>query len=184
MAELEQEPGLPPGGLQALLYEGDSWYDLSTARLDEDGYWRILGQAIHREPEELRRLLHAVWQPDRVDEDVIDVLRAVRPHARVAMLSNATLGLEEHLLRLGVAELFDPIINSARVGLRKPDPRIFRHALEILRVPPQAILFVDDKERNTAVAVDLGIPSVLFDNAGGLAAALVRHGVLPPRVVA
>ena len=59
-------------------------------------------------------------------------------------------------MALGV---FDPIINAARVGLRKPDPRIFLHALEVLRVPPGAMLFVDDQRRNTRVAEELGIPA-------------------------
>lgn len=183
MAELERELGLSPGQLESLLYQGDPWHDLSIGRLDEDEYWRILGQTIGREPVSLCRLLRPVWQPAQVDQRVIDIVRALRPHARVAILSNATLGLEDHLRRLGIADLFDPIINSARVGLRKPDPRIFQHALDVLGVPAHAILFVDDKERNTVVAEELGIPSICFDNAANLTSWLVRYGVLPPPVV-
>ena len=115
-----------------------------------------------------------------MDEGVVVLVRAARSHVRVAILSNSWLGLEEQLCALGVDHLFDPVINSARVGLRKPDPRIFLHALESLRVPPKAVLFVDDQRRNTRVAEELGIPSVCFHDAGDLAAALAGHGIPSP----
>jgi putative hydrolase of the HAD superfamily len=177
VARLERELALAAGGLRALLYECEPWYALSTGRLDEDDYWRALGEHAGREPATLRRLLQPVWELGRVDEDVVALARAVRSHVRVALLSNSWLRLEEQLCALGVDHLFDPIINSARVGLRKPDPRIFLHALEILRVLPGAVLFVDDQRRNTRVAEELGIPSVCFHDAAYLAAALARHGL-------
>ena len=177
---LERELALAAGGLHALLYECEAWYALSTGRLDEDGYWRALGEQAGREPRELRRLLRPVWELGRVDEDVVALAKAVRPQVRVALLSNSWLRLEEQLCALGVDHLFDPIINSARVGLRKPDPRIFPHALDILRVPPAAVLFVDDQRRNTRVAEELGMPSVCFRDAADLAATLAGRGIRLP----
>ena len=75
---------------------------------------------------------------------------------------------------MGVTELADPIINSARLGLRKPDPQIYHRALAILDVPPAAVLFVDDKPRNTLVARELGIECVDFTSAADLG-----HGAPP-----
>ncbi len=171
---------LSPLEVGALLYEWEPWYALSTGRLKEDAYWRALGDRVGWDAEDLRRLVAPMWEPNRVDEGVMNLARALHGRMRLAILSNATIRLEDQLRRLGVASYFDPIINSARIGLRKPDPRTFAYTLDALAVAPGAILFVDDKRRNTAVAEQLGIPSVLFDRAATLAGALASHGLLPP----
>ncbi len=174
LAEFETRLGLDPGLLHPLMFDSELWRDVSVGKLDTDGYWGAVGQGTQRDPALLREMLAAVWEPPSVDEDVIEIIRALRSRTRVALLSNASLGLEAHLERLGIAALFDPIINSARVGLRKPDPAVFQHALAVLGVPPEAVLFIDDKARNTIVAEELGIPSIVFENAYTLAAALTR----------
>jgi len=171
--------GLSSVEVGALLYEWEPWYALSTGRLEEDAYWRALGDRVGWDVTDLRRLVAPVWEPNRVDEAVMGLARALHGRLRLAILSNATIRLEDHLRRLGVAPYFDPIINSARIGLRKPDPRIFAYTLDTLAVAPRAILFVDDKRRNTAVAEQLDIPSVLFDHAATLASALMARGLLP-----
>ena len=171
--------GLSPSELVALLYEGEPWYALSTGRLDEAAYWQAIGAQVSWPVADLRRLLYPVWECDAVDGDVVALVQALRGRVRLAILSNATLHLEDHLNRLGVAQYFNPIINSARVGLRKPDPRIFSLALDLLGVAPDAVLFADDKQRNVTVAREMGMTTVLFDRAATLAAALSTVGLLP-----
>ncbi len=171
--------GLSPSELVALLYEGEPWYALSTGRLDEAAYWQAIGAQVSWPVADPRRLLYPVWECDAVDGDVVALVQALRGRVRLAILSNATLHLEDHLNRLGVAQYFNPIINSARVGLRKPDPRIFSLALDLLGVAPDAVLFADDKQRTVTVAREMGMTTVLFDRAATLAAALSTVGLLP-----
>lgn len=171
--------GLASAELVALLYQGEPWYALSTGQMDEAAYWQALGARVGRPEADLRRFLKPVWERDAVDGDVVALVQALRGRVRLAILSNATLGLEDHLNRLGVAQYFTPIINSARVGLRKPDPRIFSLALALLGVAPAAVLFVDDKQRNVEVAREMGMVTVLFDRASTLAAELTTAGLLP-----
>jgi epoxide hydrolase-like predicted phosphatase len=61
--------------------------------------------------------------------------------------------------------LFDAVVISDRVGLRKPDPRIFRLTAEKLGLPPGDCLFVDDTEHNLPGARDLGMGTVFFTGA-------------------
>jgi len=180
LARVARRLALSTAEIGALFYEWEPWYALSTGRLEEDAYWRALGDCVGWDAADLRLLVAPVWEPNRVDEEVMDLARTLHGRLRLAILSNATIRLEDQLRRLGVTPYFDPIINSARVGLRKPDPRIFASTLDALGVAPGAILFVDDKRRNTAVAEQLGIPSVLFDHAATLAGALASRGLLPP----
>ncbi|HVP39385.1 MAG TPA: HAD family hydrolase [Candidatus Saccharimonadales bacterium] len=73
-----------------------------------------------------------------------DVLRALRGRARLGILSNFTGNLELILSQEGLRDLVDGVFDSAVVGLRKPDPAFFRHALERLGAEPARALMVGD----------------------------------------
>jgi putative hydrolase of the HAD superfamily len=60
-------------------------------------------------------------------------------------------------------ELFDVFVESSKIGLRKPDPRIYRHVLEALGVAPQAAVFLDDIGRNLKAARELGMATIKVD---------------------
>ena len=180
LAHVARQLELSPAEVGALFYEWEPWYALSTGRIDEAAYWRALSERVGWDAEGLRWLASPVWEPARVDEEVMALVRSLHGHTRLAILSNATLRLEDTLRRLDVARYVDPIVNSARIGLRKPDPRIFAYTVDLLGVAPGAILFVDDKRRNTVVAEAAGLPSVLFDHAATLAAALRTYNLIPP----
>jgi epoxide hydrolase-like predicted phosphatase len=60
-----------------------------------------------------------------------------------------------------VDELFEVVIDSSHAGVRKPDPRIFRLALDALDVTPEQSLFLDDFPGNVAAANTLGMRGIL-----------------------
>lgn len=67
-------------------------------------------------------------------------------------------------------QLFDCLVDSCRVGVRKPDVRIFRRALDLLGLEPDRVLFVDDQPGNVAAAAGLGMRTLLaeqFDTLAG-----------------
>ena len=55
---------------------------------------------------------------------------------------------------------FDDLVLSGAVGLRKPDPAIYRLAAQRLGAAPGACVFVDDLQRNVEVASELGMVGV------------------------
>jgi putative hydrolase of the HAD superfamily len=71
-------------------------------------------------------------------------------------------------------ELFDGVVISSEVGLRKPDPAIFQHALELIGLPAHECAFVDDIEHNVRAAESLGITGVHHVDAAGTVARLER----------
>jgi epoxide hydrolase-like predicted phosphatase len=61
-----------------------------------------------------------------------------------------------------VDELFDFVVDSSSVGIRKPDPRIFQLALERLGdISAGQVLFLDDYQANVDAARDLGLQAIL-----------------------
>lgn len=94
---------------------------------------------------------------------VVDELK--RRGLLVAVISNTEDGrARESLAAAGLAERFDVIVDSHLVGLSKPDPAIFRHALERLGVEPGEAVFVGDSYTHDALAAQAaGLRAVLLD---------------------
>ena len=110
-------------------------------------------------------------------------VRALQDRYQLALLTNASSGQASRVReRFGfdVHAEFDVYVNSALVGLRKPDPAIFHLTLERLDVEPQQAVFLDDMLRNVDSARELGIHTVQFvDPTTSLAEleALLGHSV-------
>ena len=95
---------------------------------------------------------------------MIDLIREVRRDGlRTALLTNNVKEWET-LWRemLPVDELFETVVDSAFVGVRKPDPRIYELALGRVDLPAEACIFIDDMKVNCEAATELGIHAVHF----------------------
>jgi epoxide hydrolase-like predicted phosphatase len=94
-----------------------------------------------------------------LDAGMVGVVR--RAHAagvRTALLSNSWGDHYPDELWDG---LFDAVVISGRVGMRKPDPEIFRHTAELLGLDPGECVMVDDLPHNIRGAVAVGMVGVL-----------------------
>jgi HAD superfamily hydrolase (TIGR01509 family) len=82
---------------------------------------------------------------------------------RLGVVSNSDGRVEQALAVAGLRDYFDVIIDSALVGVEKPDPRIFRAALDALGVLPEEALYVGDVyEIDVLGAQAAGIRAILF----------------------
>jgi putative hydrolase of the HAD superfamily len=75
-------------------------------------------------------------------------------------------------------QYFKVALSSCYVGLRKPDPAIYRRALDILGTPPARTLFIDDRPENAAAAAAAGMRTIRFEGEEGLHRELRRLEVL------
>lgn len=100
---------------------------------------------------------------------LVEELRACG--VRVALLSNSWGNdyPREHL-----ESLFDPVVISGEVGLRKPLPTIFELTLDRLDMTAAQVVFVDDAEPNVAGARAVGLRAVLHTDPAATRAALTR----------
>ena len=72
-------------------------------------------------------------------------------------------------------DLFDVFVESSKLGLRKPDPRIYAHVCEALAIEPRDAVFLDDIGRNLKTARALGMTTIKVDDAAQALAELSRH---------
>jgi FMN phosphatase YigB (HAD superfamily) len=85
------------------------------------------------------------------------VRRAKASDIKTALLSNSW---GDQYVRDGWCDMFDAVVISGEVGMRKPEPQIFEHTLQLLELPAQACVFVDDHAANIQAAVALGVVGV------------------------
>ena len=100
-----------------------------------------------------------------------DLIRALRRAGlRTAMLSNSW-GCDEYP-RADFPGLFDAVVISGEVGMRKPEEGIFLYAARALGLAPAECVFIDDMEANVAAAAGCGMTGLLHTEAQSTAAAL------------
>lgn len=108
----------------------------------------------------------------RVDEEVRTLLAAARRHVPVVLVSNATSRLGADLARLRLVDVLDHVVNTSRLGVAKPDARVFAAAAETAGVPASRCLFVDDTEGHVAAARTAGMTGLHYREARQLREAL------------
>ncbi|MDQ4041909.1 MAG: HAD-IA family hydrolase, partial [Actinomycetota bacterium] len=96
--------------------------------------------------------------------ELIEYFRELRGRGlRLALLTNNVREWEPlWRAKLPVDELFELVVDSAFVGMRKPDPEIFELTLARLGLPGPACLFLDDLDVNVTAARAAGMQAVLF----------------------
>jgi putative hydrolase of the HAD superfamily len=116
----------------------------------------------------LLRRMFAASLPVPAMYDTIRTLRAAG--FSTALLSNSW-GCDEYP-RADFPGLFDTVVLSGEVGMRKPEKEIFLHAAETLGLAPAECVFIDDMEANVAAAQACGMTGVLHTETAGTAKAL------------
>ena len=102
----------------------------------------------------------------------IEVVRALRRSGVPAYLATNQHEYRARYMSdvFGYADVFDGEFYSCRLGYMKPDVGYFHTILESLPIPPECLLFIDDRERNVAAAQSVGIHGVEYDIADGVEA--------------
>ena len=160
--DLDRAHGLPRSSVFETLYRTEAWHGIERG-LGDPVEW---AEAAHRELERraARPLprLHEEWrQAQTAITANLDLVRRLRSFYKLSVLSNADLTLRGRLERDGLHDLFDDVVISAEVAMAKPEPAIFRLAVERLGLAPEECVFVDDWDQNVDAAREVGLRAVL-----------------------
>lgn len=143
----------------------DEFDELLAAELTLESGGRV-------EPQGLSRSLFAELQ---VDENMFDLVSALRDAGlKVGLLSNSW-GNTYPRARIG--SLFDSIVISGEVGMRKPNSDIYQHSLATLDVLPENAVFIDDAEPNVEGANRVGMRGILHADYPTTRHALAELGI-------
>ncbi len=142
--------------------ERNAVHDLETGRISVADFELRLAAELAQDgashPAAAAGMLARMFAGFRPEPDMIRVVGTARAAGiRTGLLSNSW-GLDYP--REGWDELFDVVVISGEVGLRKPDPAIYLLAADRLRLRPAEVAFVDDLAPNVRGAVAAGMVGV------------------------
>lgn len=127
--DVETAHGLPVGALGAAAFAPARLHPAITGRITDEQWRRAVAEDLARVCGSIARASAAVaaWSalPAVVNTAATAPLRRVRGRVPVAPVSNATTRLAHDLEQLGLAQLADVVVNTARIGVAKPDPASF-----------------------------------------------------------
>ena len=184
-AELERISGLPAARFDELYWADRLAFD--SGELTGQAFWRRIAKRAGIEP-----------AGTETNDKLIDEL--VHWDARMWMTENrAMLAWQLELKHRGlltaivsnmgdtvhkamVSEFawlsrFDVLVWSYELRVTKPDPAIYRYALERLGTQPEETLFIDDREENVNAAIAVGMKGIVFTNVDQLRRELVALGL-------
>jgi putative hydrolase of the HAD superfamily len=143
-------------------------FELEKGRLTEDEFLARLAAELETELDhrpELHGFREIYFEALDANEPMVELMRGLRDRGyRMALLTNNVREWEPlWRAKLPVDEIFSVVVDSAFVGMRKPDPEIYELTLERLGNPaPSECLFVDDVEVNVSAARELGLAAVHY----------------------
>jgi putative hydrolase of the HAD superfamily len=103
--------------------------------------------------------------------EMVEALKRIKTQFKTGCITNnlpanaigSAIGRSLYIAEVMV--LFDHVIESARIGLRKPDPRIYQMMTEALGVDPRHCVYLDDLGVNLKPARDMGMTTIKVLNA-------------------
>lgn len=96
---------------------------------------------------------------------------------KIGILSDQWPFSKEALILKKYTKKFDSVIVSCDVGMRKPNPKIYKFLLKKLKLPAKQVLFIDNQEWNIKPADKIGMKTILFKNNSQLFNQLEKFGV-------
>jgi putative hydrolase of the HAD superfamily len=155
--------------------------DFETGRITLDEY---LDRTIFHDPrafsrDEFKAYLYAQSQPD--PEALAVAADLARSHKYLmATLNNESAELNAwRIQHFHLRDFFVVFFTSCYLGLRKPDPRIYKLAIDLTQREPAECVFIDDRPLNVESALRVGMRAVRFENAAQLRHELAALDVTP-----
>ncbi|MBR0707801.1 HAD-IA family hydrolase [Bradyrhizobium liaoningense] len=165
----ETERGLPADIIRrtnAANHLENAWARFERAEVDIETFDRLFAEESLALGAEVRgRDVLPLLQGD-LRPEMVEALKRIKAQFKTGCITNnlpanaigSMTGRSLYIAEVMV--LFDHVIESAKIGLRKPDPRIYRLMVETLKVDPKACIYLDDLGVNLKPAREMGMTTI------------------------
>src|SRR6266700_894613 len=125
--------------------------------------------------EEFKQFMFGLSKPRL---EIPQIARSLRSKFLMGTINNESRELNQYRIEtFGLAEFFSLFVSSCFVGIRKPDERIYRLALDLAHRAPEECCFIADRPVNVAVAAKVGLCAILLRSPSQLKSDLLKVGV-------
>jgi putative hydrolase of the HAD superfamily len=163
--QLAERLGMEYDDLDRIVFDSESGIQAAMGAITSQQHWETVMKRLKRPIEEMPSIREEFFAGDIVDRDILNFLRSLHGTHKTGLISNNWSDLRDYLVREKMIDAFDHIIISAEVGVAKPEPEIFRIALEQAGVRPEEAVFVDDFYVNIEGCEKVGMKGIHFKDA-------------------
>ena len=168
-SRFEQERGLPVDIIRrtnAANHLENAWAKFERAEVDIDAFDKLFAEESRALGAEVRgRDVLPLLQGD-LRPEMVEALKRIKTRFKTGCITNnlpanaigSMTGRSLYVAEVMV--LFDHVIESAKIGLRKPDPRIYQLMVETLKVDPRNCVYLDDLGVNLKPAREMGMTTI------------------------
>ena len=168
----EAEIGLPKDfirGLNARNGDTNAWAKMERSEVSLEGFVALFEEEARQQGHKVDgwRILQSLSGDIR--PQMVEALRRCSRAFRVACITNnmkhgegpgMARSADKAQAVAEIMTLFEHVVESSKLGLRKPDPRIYRHACDLLGVQPEDCVYLDDLGINLKPARALGMRTI------------------------
>mgnify|MGYP000291172440 CR=1 FL=1 len=153
--------------LVRLVFDSDVSRQASVGEVTVEQHWDAVMKKLNRPASEAKAIRDEFFAGDILDRTLVELIRSLRRSRKykTGLISNAWNDLRALIEREKIDDAFDTMVISAEVGVMKPDAKIFKIALDQLKVPAKDAMFVDDFVENIEGCQKAGMKGLLFQNA-------------------
>ena len=173
-ARYERERSIPVGAIRKINstnHENNAWAMFERAAIDFAGFdaaFAAEAQALGYEipGRDVVALLAGDFRPE-----MVEALRRIKTRFKTGCITNnmpsdaaGSTATARSIYSREIMELFDVVIESSKIGIRKPDPRIYQMMCEKLGVKPNACVYLDDLGPNLKPARAMGMTTIKVES--------------------
>jgi len=160
---LAQQTGLPLEAVKEAYYQFNK--ALLYGKLVHEEMWQDFCERLHT-PIDYQLLIDSFIHTE-LDEQMIALLKELKQQYHIGLITdNKCDRINAILQHHGWEALFDVVAVSAALHTGKEQPEIFRYVLKQLNLTPEECVFIDNTAKNLIVPKELGMHTILFDDAG------------------
>lgn len=112
---------------------------------------------------ELDKILNEIYSTQKLNFEMVDFIKSIKDRYTISLFSNFTADLNKFLIdKFNIYNLFDVVINSYDIKLKKPYPEAFNYVLDKMKLKFDEVVFVDDQEKNIEGSKNIGIKTILY----------------------
>jgi putative hydrolase of the HAD superfamily len=161
----------------------NAWALFERNEIDAAGFDRLFAEESSALGQDVRGADVLPLLSGDVRPAMVGALKACKAHFKVGCITNNVMAgsgagmastTEKAAAVAEIMGLFDAVIESSKVGVRKPDPRIYEMMCELLDVEPAACIYLDDLGVNCKPAAQLGMTAIKVEGEAQALAALAQ----------
>lgn len=165
----EQELGLRKDSINSIMFECSEWQDALRGQKSLDEYWKIIGPRLGLgNGEHMERFRRRYDQDEKLNPDVMKLLKRARGRYKLSICSNSPPGLHRWLKDWNLEPFFEVVFCSGEEGIVKPERAAYEITLARMELEAHEAVFVDDTRENVKAASDCGLHAIHFTNGVAL----------------